>query len=392
MRIVIISREGAADRRYGLGRAVGRIAEGLRQRGHEVWYRTRADWGDRERRQCEWLQRRLPLPHALRGPFAERLVQGWHATRFALQQRATHVWLQDPWLVPGMQWRLRAGGHLRSPFRWGVSEHGLGSFAWAVKQDGIALTQRHYNRLLRHERRWLRRADWVWSPTQAALDALLRDLALSDTPANWSAPGYGAPELDEAALRRAVGEPADRIGPAAGPPLVLCVGRLAPVKAHDRVVEALLILQQEHGLDTRLWIAGDGRAEDLPSEAGLLAHAPRIEPVDRIEDALGAADLYASACAVESFGMANREAVAAGLPCVVARGGANDEVLDGGAWLVPSDPASLADALRVLLTDEAAAAFWRRQSRRAAAGWRDWDAVIDDHERLLETVTGQEAR
>lgn len=383
MRIVIISREGTADRRYGLGRAVGRIADGLRQRGHEVWYCTTADWGDRERRQCEWLKRRLPLPEALRAPFAERLVQGWHATRFALRQQATHVWLQDPWLVPGMQWRLRYSRRLRAPFRWGVSEHGLGSFAWAVKQDGITLTQRDYRRLLRNERRWLRQADWVWTPTRTALDALLRDLALSEAPANWSVPGYGAPELDGSALRRAAEKPVDRRERAANPPLVLCVGRMAPVKAHDRVVEALLILQQEHGLETRLWIAGEGGPGDLPPGTGLLAHAPRIEPVERIEQALGAADLYVSACAVESFGLANREAVAAGLPCVVASGGANDEVLDGGAWLVPPDPASLADALRVLLTDEVATAFWRRQSRRAAAGWRGWEAVIDDHERML---------
>ncbi|MGM0632257.1 MAG: glycosyltransferase family 4 protein [Pseudomonadota bacterium] len=384
MRIVIVSREGAADRRYGLGRAVGRVAEGLRQRGHQVWYRTREDWGPREQRRLERLQRLLPA--SLRGPFAERLVQGWQAAGFALQEKATHVWLQDPWLVPGLRWRLRCRGHLRRPFRWGVSEHGLGSFAWAVRQDGIAITPAWYRRLLRCERRWLQAADWVWTPSQTALQALLRDLSLPGPPPHWSATGYGAPELDREMLKQAASRPVDgrrRVGQV---PLLLCVGRLAPVKAYDQVVRALLLLQREHDLPVRLWIAGEGQPGDLPPEADELIHPPRMEPVERIESALGRADLYLSACAAESFGLASREAVAAGLPCVVASGGASDEVLSGGAWSVPAEPAAMAAALRVLLTDETAAAFWRRQSRRAAAGWAGWDTVIDAMEGELQGV------
>lgn len=382
MRIVIISREGAADRPYGLGVAVGRIAAGLRQRGHEVDYCSCADWGASEQARFEQVRRRLKGPDALRDAFAERLVQGDFATNRALETGATHVWLQDPFLVMGMRRRLwRSGRFLRPPFRWGVSEHGLGSFVWAMGRDGLALSARDYARLLRQERRLLQKADWIWSPSRTAQQALLRDFAMNQAPAHWAAPGYGKPELSSERLQTAR---ESSQGDEPRPIQIVAAGRLARVKRYDLLIDALLQLQQRHGRETRLRIAAHGSFNDLPANAGLLRHPPEVRPAERIEDAFGGADFYVSLSSDESFGMANREALAAGLPALVASGGANDEVLDGGAWLLPPRPELFADALDCLIGEPTIADFWRQRARQVAAQWPDWESVIDRYEELLQ--------
>lgn len=382
MRLLIVTRERGADRHYGLGQSIGRIAEGLVRRGHEVSYRSQADYAAAH---ALWQPRLAPWLRGL-GEAApainERLVQGAVAARDALADHATHVWVQDPWLAPGLRlglWHQRRPG--RRPFRLIVSQHGLGSFARAAQLDGLPLDARRLRRLLTLERAILRRADRVIIPSVPAADALMRDMRWDRLPAHCHVLGYGhpaqtLPERDDA--RRQLGVSDDT-------PLILAMGRLSPAKRYERVIEAVARLEQRHGRAAQLLIAGDGDRDALwaRSGAGRLHYPPRIERFDDVGPCLAAADVYLSACAVESFGLANREAVAAGLPCIIASGGASDDVLGAGAWLMPADPAVMADAVNTVLCDVSIARFWRQQALTAAARWPDWDEMTGDYEHTL---------
>ena len=70
----------------------------------------------------------------------------------------------------------------------------------------------------------------------------------------------------------------------------------------------------------------------------------------------------------ESFGLYLLEAMAAGVPVVQPRHGAFPELLEatgGGILCEPDDPASLADGLESLLTDELRARELGERGRRA---------------------------
>ena len=382
MRLLIVTRERAGDYRYGLGKSLGRIASGLSARGHDVTYRSQADYAPGH---ATWQPRLAPWLRVLgeaEPAFKERLVQGAMAAREALTHRASHVWVQDPWLVPGLRlglWRQRYLG--RRPFRLIVSQHGLGSFVQAARLDGLSLNARRLRGLLHLERKVVAGADRVFVPSEPAAQALARDLGWYRLPSHCRVLGYGCPEQhlpDRDAARR-------QLGVNDTTPLVLAMGRLSPAKRYERVIETLVQLEYRHGVTAQLLIAGDGDSNKLCLRAGAerLSHPPRIETFEDVGPCLAAADAYLSACNVESFGLANREAVAAGLPCVVASGGASDVVLGRGAWLMPAEPETMAGALNTVLGAPVASGFWRQQALTAAAQWPAWETVIDNYEQAL---------
>ena len=151
--------------------------------------------------------------------------------------------------------------------------------------------------------------------------------------------------------------------PGLGHPMVLAVGRLAPQKGYDVLVDALPALP-----DAVVAVAGDG-----PLEAELRARAPQLRLLGRREDV---ADLYAAADVVvlpsvwEARSLTAQEALLAGRPLVATRVGGLPELLGDGAVLVPpNDPAALGAAVRRLLDDPAEAAAVAARGRARAAGW-----------------------
>lgn len=143
------------------------------------------------------------------------------------------------------------------------------------------------------------------------------------------------------------------------PRMILAVGRLVPYKGFDVLVEAL---QQ---LDASLVIIGEGPARrHLQRLAERLGLADRLHMTGHCTGAQLKAHLHAarvfafpSVTAAESFGIAQLEAMAVGLPIVntqletsvpyVARHGRE------ALTVRPGDAAALADALRRLLDDPA---------------------------------------
>lgn len=156
-----------------------------------------------------------------------------------------------------------------------------------------------------------------------------------------------------AAARRPASPPPARPAAFEGPPRVLFVGRLQARKRVDLLLRACAALPPR--IQPRLVIVGDG-----PSRPGLEALAGQVYPSaeftgDRRREELAA--LFAAADLLVlpgTGGLAVQQAMAAGLPVIVAEGdGTQDDWLGtGNGWRVaPGDQRALTDALQEALSD-----------------------------------------
>ena len=142
-------------------------------------------------------------------------------------------------------------------------------------------------------------------------------------------------------------------------PYVLTVGTLEPRKNLVRLVEAFLRTPASAGV--RLVLAGSWgwHTGDLRRRLRCADAAERVTVTGPVDEAtLGAlyagARLFAYPSLYEGFGLPVLEAMAAGVPVLTSRGGALEEVAGAAASLVdPTDVASIADGLRVLLESDA---------------------------------------
>jgi glycosyltransferase involved in cell wall biosynthesis len=162
----------------------------------------------------------------------------------------------------------------------------------------------------------------------------------------------------------------EEVGAPAEPPEVLYVGRLAPEKNIDTLLEAVG--------DLNIVVAGDGPLRDrVPNALGAVPHAD-------VERLLERASVVVAPCETEGFGLAAAEAMAFARPVVAAAGGALLELVnDGetGLLVPPRDAPALRRAVERLLAD---ADLRERLGRAARARARErfgWDGVI---ERTLE--------
>jgi glycosyltransferase involved in cell wall biosynthesis len=142
--------------------------------------------------------------------------------------------------------------------------------------------------------------------------------------------------------------------------VVAALGRLAPEKSVDLLVEAFATAAAELPA-LRLLVVGGGPSEaslreraaapDLAGRVHLTGQLPRLEALALVKGA----DLFVAASRTETQGLVLAEALAAGLPVAALAGpGVADSVRDGvDGMVVPAEPAAgrsarLADALREL--------------------------------------------
>lgn len=355
--VLMVTREMSGDRRYGLGRSLMPVVDALKNQGWRVRYLCQEDlpvfakpnrqrWLNRLHR-LPWIGKKEHHRHFL-AAFAERLQMGWFAAETARKDGFTAVHLHDPWLGFGF-WLatkvLRLG-----PVRWGVTEHGFGCYSRATHEDGLTqgpLLQRWLRRL---EAVTLDAADWVVAPTQLAVDQLARDLALPVNPGHWQVIPHAAPDwpLKNQALARA------QLGWDMNGFHVIGVGRLVPLKRFDILVGACACLADRYP-SLHLHLLGDGDRASFQQQADAAGFGDRLHfaVVDDVQPHLAAADVYASTSVTESFGLANFEALTAGLPCLCTAVGGVPEVMGRGAWLIPVNQDVLVSAIEELICNPA---------------------------------------
>jgi glycosyltransferase involved in cell wall biosynthesis len=145
-------------------------------------------------------------------------------------------------------------------------------------------------------------------------------------------------------------------GEKAPTPLLVAVGRLAPVKRFHLLVDALVALRADHP-DLEAVIVGEGQ-ERPALEARIAAagatgwiHLPGRVVESELVDLYRRAWAVTSASAREGWGMTITEAAACATPAVVTRiSGHSDAVVDGETGLL-ADVGDLGPALGRLLAD-----------------------------------------
>jgi phosphatidylinositol alpha-1,6-mannosyltransferase len=161
--------------------------------------------------------------------------------------------------------------------------------------------------------------------------------------------------------------------------IVLTVCRLSGTereKGVDRIVEAFPQILRRVPL-AQLRIVGDGsdrpRLERLSASLGVEHRVHFLGAVDdaALKELYATSDIFALPSVQEGFGLVYLEAMAHGLPCVVAADTAGAEVVEAdvtGLGVRPGDVDQLADAIASLLNDRER---WVRMNRAASACFQE---------------------
>jgi colanic acid/amylovoran biosynthesis glycosyltransferase len=151
-------------------------------------------------------------------------------------------------------------------------------------------------------------------------------------------------------------------------PVVLCPGRLVPMKGQRHLVEAAALLR-DRGVRFEMLLAGDGpdeadiarevAARKLEGRVRMLGMVPHAELLDfyrrRAVDVVALPSLDLGGGLHEGISVALIEAMAHGVPVISTATGGQRELLDRGAAVMvpPADARALADALERLLASRA---------------------------------------
>ncbi len=251
-----------------------------------------------------------------------------------------------------------------------------GPSAWVRMYGPIGLWGATYERWLRSGR--VSPAALV-SDNRPLLDRLVR--RRPDVPMTWIPNGV------DPARHPSGARPVD------GRIRVLAVGRLAPPKGHQVLIDAMAELRDRP--DIGLSIVGDGpiagRLEARIRELDLTATVELVGRVawEDLNDVYAAADIFAMPSFAEGLPIALVEALASG-PAVIAsdipghRQIADDRAI---AFVPVGDPAALAGEIRSLADDPARRRAMSDEGRRVVAERYTWDIVADRWEQLLLDVS-----
>jgi len=348
----------------GVARTLGHLVSHACHRGHEVALVSpklapEAAEGTVVHHQL----RGVPLPMYPEIPLARPLdLEGWRrldAFRPELVHSATEFTVG--W--SGRFWASRRGVPLVSSFHtdWpaymaGYGFGGMETAAWRLLQafhSGARITFCPSTATLEQLRSWGFRHDLrIWG---RGVDT-----------------DFFSPEHRREELREALAPGVEKV--------VLYVGRLAPEKRLDVLLEAFPRVREALGSKVVLALVGDGpwmsRLKEREMEGiHLLGYRTGLP----LAEAYASGDLFAFPSDTETFGNVVTEALASGLPVVAPRkGGVVDSVLPGrtGVLVPPRDPRAFADAMISLLTHEDARRSLGRGARAHALA-RSWATILD---------------
>lgn len=393
MKILHVTREIGSDVRYGLRKSLLPLIEGMEARGHTVRLLDQAACaaipaGRFPRRVGRWLEQLAtlyfgPSAHASMPLVSERVRVGWYAARLAADEGFTHVHCHDP--VIAAAYRRFAPWYGASAC-WGITAHGFGRYVQRYEWVDVADSVLHF--MQEWEFGAACTADWVIAPSQRGLSQMAVDLGLPKIPPRWHCVYHPRPSIIAHGREAARA----RLGLEAKESVIVAVGQIIPMKRFDLLLAAVACLDPV--LRPTVIILGEGDSAALFAQAQTLGLAAklRLEVTDDIGLYLAAADVYVSVSATESFGMANCEAMVAGLPAVCTAVGAVPEIVGDGAWLVGDAPQQIADAIATLLADSQIRAVWAERSRQRAETWPDAQEVTAAVEAIYSNavVTGSD--
>ncbi len=197
-----------------------------------------------------------------------------------------------------------------------------------------------------------------------------------------------------------------RLHLAHGERLLLCIGRMEPLKGMDCLIRALALLHERdpHWRDVlrvlliggepeerpHAWNSEQQRLHALRRELGVVPHVRFLgaRPHHTLPDYYAAVDSLVVPSHYESFGMVALEALACGTPVIASRvGGLTATIEDGrsGVLIPPDDPLALAQQIAAVLCDREYAAALRTGARQRAARY-SWQHITQEVLRLYAQV------
>lgn len=175
---------------------------------------------------------------------------------------------------------------------------------------------------------------------------------------------------------------------------ILMVARFARQKDHATLLRAIALLR-ERGLQPPVYLAGGGRdshrraVEVLARQLSIEDQVQCLGMVRDIPQRLGNTRIAVLSTRYEGMPLALVEGMAAGCAVVGSRVPGVQEIIDpgvNGLLAEPSDAASLAEALEVLLRDDALATKLGTEARRHAFDHYDLARMAKDYSAMVAQV------
>lgn len=357
----------------GVSTTIARVVDGLRADGHAVQLvRPRRERSEQPRGD-EILARGLPIPRypqlRMGLPAKGLLVEAWSRQRPDVVHIATEGPLGWSALRAARQLALPVTSDFRTNFHAYSAHYGIG---W-LQRPIVGYLRRFHNRT---------------ACTMVPTEALRRDLAeLGFERTAVVARGVDTqlfqPARRSDALRARWGLPP-------GGRAVLCVGRLAPEKNLDTLLDAFGAMRRVDPA-LRLVLVGDG-----PLRAALQARCPDavfagLRTGEDLATHYASGDLFVFPSLTETFGNVTPEAMASGLPVLAFDYAAAGQLVDSGrnGLLAPfGDRVAFVRQALALATDRSAMG---RAARETALGL-DWTGIVRQVEARMRAAMAAAAR
>lgn len=355
----------------GVALTLSRLVQGLCERNHEVQLvrprQTTGDLGARDTGFEEKLMRGMPIPRypqlKLGLPGRKALMESWALQRPDLVHIATEGPLGWSALKAAQRLHIPVTSDFRTNFHSYSRHYGLG---W-LRRPIAAYLRKFHNQTL-----------CTMVPTRALCAELLsQGFERLQVVARGVDTRLFDPGLHNHTLRAHWGA-----GP--GDLVLLVVGRLAPEKNLDLVLEAFEAMRVVHE-GVRLVFVGDGPMRDALERRCPQARFMGLQSQAELAHSYASADLLLFPSLTETFGNVTLEALASGLPVLAYACAAAAEWVQTGVngWTVaPGDPQAFVQAAVALAREPRRLAEASTQAR-ASVEPLDWRQITLQVEALF---------
>lgn len=355
----------------GVALTLSRLVQGLCERNHQVQLvRPRQASGDLGARDIgfeEKLMRGMPIPRypqlKLGLPGRKALMASWSLQRPDLVHIATEGPLGWSALKAARQLRIPVTSDFRTNFHSYSQHYGLG---W-LRRPIAAYLRKFHNQTL-----------CTMVPTRALCAELLsQGFERLQVVARGVDTRLFDPGLHDHTLRAHWGA-----GP--GDLVLLVVGRLAPEKNLDLVLEAFEAMQAVHE-GVRLVFVGDGPMRDALERRCPQARFMGSQTQAELARSYASADLLLFPSLTETFGNVTLEALASGLPVLACACAAAAEWVqtDHNGWTVPAGDPQAFVQMAVALAREPGRVARAAGQARASVEPLDWPQITLQVEALF---------